>query len=184
MFNHDLFIHSTEKHLYFWKAGKWQGKATFSKINFHFKWGATLFEVYKFFIICQCSNLISLSPIVINNDTFRWKGLLCCLQRQPSLPGPEVGISFVLPYSESWPEREEPWTTVWVTMTAKVRKSEPRVCWHGAKELGPRCFCVEFPDFHRNSFVFWLHHRACEILVAQSGTEPGPTAVKALPPNH
>ena len=33
-------------------------------------------------------------------------------------------------------------------------------------------------------FSFWLHHRACEILAAQSGTEPGPTAVKARCPNH
>ena len=34
------------------------------------------------------------------------------------------------------------------------------------------------------TFFFWLHHAACGILVPPPGIEPGPSAVKALSPNH
>ena len=33
-------------------------------------------------------------------------------------------------------------------------------------------------------FFFWPRHAACGILVPQPGIEPGPSAVKALSPNH
>lgn len=172
MFSHDLFIHS-QRNIYISERQVTDKERPPSVRSISISSEEPhLLEVYKFFIICQCSNLISLSPIVINNDTFQWKGLLCCLQRQPSLPGPEVGISCVLPYWEFWPEREDPEDQCGWQWLQRWGRGEPRGCWHGAKELGPRCFCAEFPDFHRNSFVFWLHHRACEILVAPSGTEP------------
>ena len=33
-------------------------------------------------------------------------------------------------------------------------------------------------------YLFWLHHAACRLLVAQPGIEPWPPAVEAQSPNH
>ena len=38
--------------------------------------------------------------------------------------------------------------------------------------------------FFLSSFFFWLHQRACKILVPRPGIEPVSPAVEAQSPNH
>ena len=73
MFSHDLFIHS-QRNIYISErqVSDKERPPSVRSISISSE-EPHLLEVYKFFIICQCSNLISLSPIVINNDTFQWK---------------------------------------------------------------------------------------------------------------
>ena len=46
------------------------------------------------------------------------------------------------------------------------------ICWHAT---APKWVCL---------FVCLSHYAACTILVAQSGIEPGPSAVNVQGPNH
>ena len=51
------------------------------------------------------------------------------------------------------------------------------------KEISEIHMCYNFILFYFILF-FWLRHMACKILVPGPGIEPGPTAVKALSPDH
>ena len=140
------------KHLYFWKAGKWQGKATFSKTNSHFKWGATLVRSSQSFY-----NLPMLkSYFTFPHSDWQWyfsmkRTSVPVFKDSPPYPDLRWGsaVSFAI-QSPGRRERKPGEQCGW------WGRGEPRGCWHGAKDLGPRCFSEEFPDFHRNSLLLLL----------------------------
>lgn len=111
-----------------------------------------MLEVYK---LCKLSMLKSFFtfPTVIKMILLNEKGLCAHLQRQSSLLGPELTISSMGLLHRCSQRKRSPKGQC-RRLSEQRKRSRTRGYWSGPKEwCWDWCFCVEFLDFHRNSFL-------------------------------